>query len=34
MSNLANDKVILDFNNFVVAQKIFSSLYSNFILNL
>ena len=34
MSNLANDRVILKFNNSVLVQKNSSSLYSNFILNL
>ena len=35
MSNLANGRVILKFNNFVLVQKNSSSLlYSNFILNL
>ena len=34
MSNLANDRVNLKFNNSVLVQKRFSSLYSNFILNL
>ena len=34
MSNLANGRVILKFNNSVLLQKDFSSLYSNFILNL
>ena len=34
MSNLANSRISLKFNNFVLAQKSFSSLYSNFILNL
>ena len=35
MSNLANGRVILKFNNFVLMQKNSSSLlYSNFILNL
>ena len=33
-SNLANDIVILKFNNSVLVQKSYSSLYSNFILNL
>ena len=30
MSNLANDRVNLKFNNSVLVQKSFSSLYSNF----
>ena len=34
MSNLANGRVDLKFNNSVLVQKRFSSLYSNFILNL
>ena len=34
MSSLANGKIILKFKNAVLVQKIFSSLYSNFILNL
>ena len=34
MPNLANGRVILKFNNSVLAQKSSSSLYSNFILNL
>ena len=34
MSNLANDKVILKFSNSILVQEFFSSLYSNFILNL
>ena len=34
MFNLANGKVILKFNNSVLVQKISSSLYSSFILNL
>ena len=34
MSNLGNNKVILKFNNSVLVQKSFSSMYSNFILNL
>ena len=34
MSNLTNCKVILKFSNFVLVQKRFPSLYSNFILNL
>ena len=34
MSNLANGRVILKFNNYILVQKISSSLYSNFILNL
>ena len=34
MSNLANGRVILNFNNSVLVQKRFSSVYSNFILNL
>ena len=34
MSNLANGRVNLKLNNFVLVQKRFSSLYSNFILNL
>ena len=34
LSNLANGRVILKFNNSVLLQKDFSSLYSNFILNL
>ena len=34
MSNLANGKVNLKFNNSVLAQTNSSSLYSNFILNL
>ena len=34
MFNLANDRVNLNFNNSVLVQKCFSSLYSNFILKL
>ena len=34
MSNLADGRVILKFNNFVLVQKGFASLYSNFILSL
>ena len=34
MSNLDHGKVILKFNNSVLVLKIFSSLYSTFILNL
>ena len=34
MSNLANGRVNLKVNNAVLVQKSFSSLYSNFILNL
>ena len=34
MSNLANGRVNLKINNSVLVQKRFSSLYSNFILNL
>ena len=34
MSNLANAKLNLKFNNSVLVQIFFSSLYSNFILNL
>ena len=34
MSNLANGRVILKYNNSVLVQKIFSSLCSDFILNL
>ena len=34
MSNLVHGWVILKFNNSILEQKIFSSLYSNFILNL
>ena len=34
MSNLANGRVILKFNNSILVQKSFSSMYSNFILNL
>ena len=34
MSNLANGRVNLTSNNSVLKQKTFSSLYSNFILNL
>ena len=34
MSNLANDRVKLKFNNSGLVQKSLSSLYSNFILNL
>ena len=34
MSNLANGRVNLKFNNSVLVQKGFSSLFSNFILNL
>ena len=34
MSNLANGRVDLKFNNFVLVQKSFSLLYNNFILNL
>ena len=34
MSNLGNGKVVLKFNNSVLVQKNFSSMYSNFILNL
>ena len=34
MSNVPNGKVILKFNNSVLAQKKSSSFYSNFILNL
>ena len=34
VSNLANGKVILKFNNSALVQIIFSSLYNNFILNL
>ena len=34
MSSLANGIEKLKFNNFVLVQKGFSSLYSNFILNL
>ena len=33
-SNLANGRVNLKFNNSVLVQKLFCSLYSNFILNL
>ena len=34
MSNLANNRVKLKFNNSGLVQKTLSSLYSNFILNL
>ena len=34
MSNLTNGTVTLKFNNSVLVQKHFSTLYSNFILNL
>ena len=34
MSNLANRRVTLKFNNFILVQKISSSLYSNFISNV
>ena len=34
ISNLANGRVNSKFNNFVLVQKSFSSLYSNSILNL
>ena len=34
MSNLANGKVILKFNNSGLVKKNISSLYSNFVLNL
>ena len=34
MSNLANGRVILKCNNSILVQNSFSSLYSNFILNL
>ena len=34
MSNLANGRVTLKFNNSVLVPKIFSFLYRNFILNL
>ena len=34
MSNLVNGKVTLKFSNSVLMQKISSSLYSNFLLNL
>ena len=34
MSNLANARLNLKFNNSVLVQICFSSLYSNFILNL
>ena len=34
MSNLANGRVTLKFNNFILKQKISSSLYSNFISNV
>ena len=34
MSNLANGKMNLKFNNSVLIQKSFSSLYSNFVLSL
>ena len=34
MSNVANGRVILKFNNSILVQKSSSSLYSNFILNL
>ena len=34
MSNLANSRIILKFNIFVLVQKSFSAFYSNFILNL
>ena len=34
MTNLANGRVILKFNNSVLVQQIFSSFYSSFILNL
>ena len=34
MLNLANVKVLLKFSNCVLVLKSFSSLYSNFILNL
>ena len=34
MSNLANVRVTLKFNNPVLVQKSYSSLYSNFILSL
>ena len=34
MSNLLNGRVTLIFSNSILAQKIFSSLYSKFILNL
>ena len=33
MSNLANGEVTLKFNNSVLVQKLFCSLYSNFVLN-
>ena len=33
-SNLANGRVTLKFNNFILVQKISSSLYSNFISNV
>ena len=34
MSKLTNGRVILKFNNSVLVQKIFSSVYSNSMLNL
>ena len=34
MSNLGNGRIILKFNNSVLVQQNYSSLYSNFILNL
>ena len=34
MTSLANGRVSLEFNNSVLVQKYFSSLYSNFSLNL
>ena len=34
MSNVANGRLILKFNNSVLVQKSLSSLYSNFISNL
>ena len=34
MCNLAHGRVILKFNNSVLVQKKFRSLYSNFLLNL
>ena len=34
MSNLGNGRVSIKFSNPVLAQQMFSSLYSNFILNL
>ena len=34
MSNLANGTVNLKFNNSVLVRKSFSSLYSNFLLNM